>query len=300
MLIIGAGMSGLLAGQFFRSQEARILEKQESLPNNHNALLRFRSDSVSAVSGIEFKKVHVRKAVYSEGALHDKASILMMNKYSFKVNGRAAQRSINNLDPVDRYIAPRDLIKRLSCGLSIEYSVDAEQEILSAIKNKDIVISTMPVNTLANMLDYKEDFELSHKQITVLKADLGSDCDVYQTIYFPDDDTSVYRASITGSEAIVEFIDFDLTLKEASCQAYKALSTFGILKQPSWTVHHQQYGKLIEAEGNKVKKFISWATQNHNVYSLGRWGTHRQILMDDVVNDLHVINRMIRSGNYNR
>lgn len=46
MLIIGAGMAGLLAANLLHRFNPTVLEKAPSLPNNHAALLRFRSDEI--------------------------------------------------------------------------------------------------------------------------------------------------------------------------------------------------------------------------------------------------------------
>ena len=78
-------------------------------------------------------------------------------------------------------------------------------------------------------------------------------------------------------------------------------SDFGIVatETPLFSVSKQQYGKLIECDGMEVKEFIGWATRKHNVYSLGRWGTHRQILMDDVVCDIRQVDKLISNKGYN-
>jgi hypothetical protein len=47
MKIIGAGMAGLIAGHMLRRHSPEIHEAASSLPNNHSALLRFRSDAVA-------------------------------------------------------------------------------------------------------------------------------------------------------------------------------------------------------------------------------------------------------------
>jgi len=302
MVIVGAGMSGMLAGQFFRSQKPRILEKQKSLPNNHKALLRFRSNAVSNLSGIDFKVVRVDKAVSVDWNLYDKASITMQNNYSEKVTGKIGQRSLSNLESVNRYIAPDDFINRLSNGLDIEFGVDAKPAILTAISNGDPIISTMPISALASTLGYEDGFKLKAKKVIVLKSTIEEiDCDVYQTIYFPDPSIPLYRMSITGNQVIAEFTDNSIGNNEMGTLANNALyRLFGIDTTLSWVLHIQEFGKLVPHSGNEVKRFMSWATQTHNIYSLGRWGTHRQILMDDVVNDLHVINRMIKTENYER
>jgi len=296
MIIIGSGMSGMLAGQIFRSRSPVIYEKQPSLPNNHKALLRFRSDAVSTATGIKFKKVKVRKAICYEGKIITESNIIHQNKYSLKVSGKITDRSISNLDTVERYIAPDDFIQRLSNGLNIVYNVDARTLIRS--KNTPI-ISTMPVNDLAEMLEYPLNHKPEYRSIYVAKADLGDKVDVYQTIYFPDLKTPVYRISITGNQAIAEFIQEPYDDCDFLTDWVK--NYFGIpADRLKWSLHYQRYGKLIETNNEEIKKFIGWATTNYRIYSLGRWGLHRQILMDDVVNDIKVISNMIDSNNYRR
>ena len=65
-------------------------------------------------------------------------------------------------------------------------------------------------------------------------------------------------------------------------------------------INYQEYGKLIPCDTSAVKDFIHWASIEKGIYSLGRWGTHRQLLMDDVVSDIKVIDRLIRSRGYSR
>ena len=52
MIIAGAGLAGLIAGNIFRNYSPRIIEMQSSLPSNHKAILRFRDHSVSKATGI--------------------------------------------------------------------------------------------------------------------------------------------------------------------------------------------------------------------------------------------------------
>ncbi len=108
--IIGAGLSGLIAAHAWPS--VPIVEAQ-SEPQPHKALLRFRSNAVSQLTGIEFKKVLVRKGLYSEGE-YKPPTIALANQYSRKVLGRIlGDRSVWNLDPVERWIAPENFQERL-------------------------------------------------------------------------------------------------------------------------------------------------------------------------------------------
>jgi hypothetical protein len=60
-----------------------------------------------------------------------------------------------------------------------------------------------------------------------------------------------------------------------------------------------QYAKVLPIDDRERKRFIMWASENHNIYSLGRFATWRPgLLMDDLVHDVRVIQRIAREGNY--
>ena len=110
MIVYGAGLAGLLSANMLRRFKPIIREAQTSLPNNHSALLRFRSNGVGAACGIPFKKVMVQKAIRYEQNIIKESNLFFNNMYALKVTGSVINRSINNLQEVQRYIAPLDLI----------------------------------------------------------------------------------------------------------------------------------------------------------------------------------------------
>ena len=104
MIIAGAGLAGLIAGNIFRNYSPRIIERQESLPNNHKAILRFRDHSVSEATCIEFKKVKVRKGIAYKNDWLSRSNPKVANLYSIKVTGKVQSRSCWNLNDAERYI----------------------------------------------------------------------------------------------------------------------------------------------------------------------------------------------------
>ena len=52
--IYGAGLAGLLCANMLRRFNPEIHEAKPSLPNNHSALLRFRTDKVGTACAIPF------------------------------------------------------------------------------------------------------------------------------------------------------------------------------------------------------------------------------------------------------
>tara|TARA_R110000772_G_scaffold121013_2_gene227342 strand:- start:405 stop:1052 length:648 start_codon:yes stop_codon:yes gene_type:complete len=214
--------------------------------------------------------------------------------YSSKCTGAYRSRSLMNLEPVDRYIAPPDFISRVSNGINIEYNVS------DALKRQGDgpAISTMSMLALAYQLDYTFKTDFPSRPIWTMTADINADIDVYQTVYYPDPMATLYRVSITGRRLIAEFViepTVDTKLTEI------LFEDFGIEASLSnRAIHSQTHGKLLQTDKKAAQDFISWASKKHNIYSLGRWGTHRQLLMDDVVHDLKVIDNLIESNQYRR
>jgi hypothetical protein len=57
----------------------------------------------------------------------------------------------------------------------------------------------------------------------------------------------------------------------------------------------QYYGKIRPIDEDLRKQFIFEMTTKYGIYSLGRFATWRQLLLDDVVDDLQHIERFIRA-----
>jgi len=294
MIIAGAGMAGLIAANYFRKSSPVIVEKQPGLPNNHGALLRFRSDKVFNVVGLQAKRVKVRKSiVYGPDFMSD-CNPYLANQYSMKVTGRIEDRSIWNLDTEDRYIAPSDFLERMADGCNIEYGREIKDW-----SRAEQIISTMPMPALMKILGWKDIPDFNFKPIWTITAEIPY-ANINQTIYFPELDVPYYRASFVGSKVIIEFIRepwYDGG--EAHRLAAEVIDYFGIEVDDTRLVieiKHQKLGKMLPIDEQLRKEFMHHATVNYGVYSLGRFATWRPILLDDVVDDLAVIERMMKSN----
>jgi len=305
--IIGAGMAGLLAGNMLRNQEIKIFEGAAALPNNHAALLRFRTRAVSDVTGITFKKVNVIKDVHTE----HKTRLAAMASYSMKVNGKPSLRSINSAfgaEVSERYIAPPDFIKRMSNSLesSIVFGYSIDLNFINSVRKRgDPIISTMPMDALANLLGYKgfTKSKFEKRDGAVLKVGLPVDWEFYATLYLPDDNCLAYRSSITGNEMIIEFpkeLESDCDERKLYELAQSYLDNFGLGSQDlRWVKYKKQpYAKIQNIDEAERKDFILWASKEWNIYSLGRFATWRPgLLLDDVVHDVRLIQAMIEGDN---
>lgn len=290
MKIFGAGLAGLLAGCHF--QTAEIYEansKQES----HKALLRFRTKAVGDAVGIDFKKVRVHKAIWRDGQFRQ-PNPMLANMYSQKVIGNLSDRSIWNIAPCDRYIAPEDFIDQLieRCGSRIHWKHPITRD---DIENGGMIISTLPLSTMWEWTNEIQacPVELSYRDITVERYRI-SNSDVYQTIYFPDPVTSLYRVSITGDILIAEYVgkgdnyDYYIPLGTDDCE----IQGMGC--------HRRSFGKINTIDDQWRKGFIYDLTTRHNIYSLGRYATWRNILLDDVLKDISVVKKLMKINSYDR
>lgn len=287
--IIGAGLAGLIAAHAW--PRATILEASPQPTVNHRALLRFRTDAVARLTGIEFRQVRVHKGIVMGGEFVQ-PSIRAANLYARKVLGHVkGDRSIWNLAPVDRYIAPDTLYEQLVVAASdrIHWGVQSD---FTFNKSRGSVVSTAPLPVTLRAVGIEHEVAFRRAGIRVLRWTVPG-VELFQTIYFPDpDDTPVYRASFTGNTLIAELVQGDAVddidvlydLGEAFGVNVMAAESLGEVKQT--------YGKIEPISDAARKDFLFRLTHEHGIYSLGRFATWRNILLDDVVDDISVIKRL--------
>lgn len=293
--IIGAGFSGLIAATQFK--KAEVVEANDR-GQSHNALLRFKTDKIAKITGIEFRKVKVKKQICYEGKIFNETSIKFCNRYSKKVIGRYQGRSITDISDVERYVAPNDFYNRL-----IE-TVGESRIFWNTTFNfglTDKIISTVPMSVMSSLPFHSnkliKNVSFGHTKIHVYRA-IIKDSDVFQTIYFPGDETPVYRASITGNMLLIEAISEDI---EPSVDY--VLDKFGMGQDDLDTIlpkRAQSFGKIAPIQDSIRRAFVLDLTMNHGIYSLGRFATWRNILLDDLANDIEILKQLEKEDDYFR
>lgn len=292
MIILGAGLTGCLAAYAFKNA---VVHEYLETPNTHKALLRFRSEAVSELTGIPFKKVVVQKGIWTTGWTHP--SISVCNEYSQKVTGGLFGRSISNIEPEVRFIAPVDfhnlMLDKLVSEGRVVFGSDVDADSLPTP-----IISTLPLNILLSKIGIDFHVPKIEKSSTIYVTTIKlENCDVYQTVYFPSMDVAYYRASITGNRLIIESIsEIDVDDVEAILKVFKIKKPYSVLIYE--LNEEQKNGKFIPLNETERKKLMYDITSKHGIYSLGRHATWRKVLLDDIVHDIEAINRMITTSAY--
>jgi hypothetical protein len=308
-IIVGAGLAGLITA--CKIKDADIYEKGAEI-EQHKALLRFRDESVSHLTGIAFRPVTVRKGIHFRGATYGQCTPQFANLYARKVTGKiAADRSIWNLDTVIRYIAPEDfytqLVNRHRSRIHFEEEISGIQR-----KCEFATINTAPLPAIMRACGLKPvatSFESA--AIEVLRYRLPAGTDVFQTMYFPDADIRCFRASITGDLLIVERVKMpDVTAKSGTfCRFPERVElqyiadAFGLDSFRDFEEIErvdQRYGKIIDLPREQREAILHELTRDYNVFSIGRFATWRNILLDDVVKDIDIVQRLIAASSYGR
>lgn len=310
-IIIGAGLAGLIAACHFK--DAYIWEAGQRIPQ-HRALLRFRSKAVSELTGIPFKEVLVHKGIYTEsdGKFHTQCTIPMANQYAEKVIGQYAGRSIWNLDPVKRYVGPDDMYEQLVDRHENRIQFNRRVDWIGRHQTSVQYINTAPLPVIVdacNGFDMTEALSCltERASIKVRRYHLPEGTDLNQTVYFPERGLRLFRASITGRTVIVEFmlpvVDDGLKYADWRDEMINAVApAFGIdIANFSFDEEvDQKYGKIVDLDKGLREAALYRLTRDYGVFSLGRFATWRNILLDDVAADVKVIDGLINASDYMR
>ena len=299
-IIVGAGLSGLIAASMLRTEIREVWEAQQGLPNNHHALLRFKSSLVGDACGIPFRQVDVMKTTDKwRNPVADAIS------YSLKCTDTATLRSSTTASGQveKRYIAPSDLINRLYDQVSDKVKFGFNLEFSDLAVQGEPIISTIPMGVLMEILQYQNIPEFGSVTGTTFNFKLPPNYDICTTVYLPDPKDIPYRVSITERELIIECTGQVYFTTEIDACIQSACRCLGIEYlyeeiRAGYKSYKQKYSKITKIDESIRRDFITWASRVHGVYSLGRFATWRPgLLLDDIVQDVRIIQRMINGDN---
>jgi hypothetical protein len=306
LTIVGAGMAGLIAARLLRHRDPVVVEARPSLPNNHHAVLRFRTSTVGDVCGIPFRKV---KVIGTIDRWRNPAADAL--RYSYKCGGGwRSDRSIPlETEIVERWIAPPDFIARLAKGVDIRLGEKYDFSL------QEKPISTIPMPDLARILGYRGLPEFEYQNGVVVTATIPY-CDAHVSVYVPDPGPTFTRISITGDQLMVEYPTADSWIHEDGQNILGPMGKKFILEEDLPTaltllgmdkgnpvevenveIKPQNYSKIVPIDEGARRTFIHWASSiQGKAFSLGRFATWRPgLLADDLIQDVRVIEALMDS-----
>ena len=304
LIIIGSGLAGSLAAEYFRSFKPEVYDARPdglSFLSNHSAVLRLKTREAGDITGRGVTEIKIKKEIYHEGKHHSSSNIMLDNLYSRKVSNNIEARSITKVSPCvetrfllndfePRYTGKTEL-KGVDLNKKALRFIQHNAEELSFDKDYDFVISTIPLPVMIRITGAysKEEFRNFPIFVTKVKYDIPT-IGVHQTIYFPGDETPAYRATLEYGTLTVESVNQpanDLEIFE------KAFGLTGI-KPVNSAGGSQTLGKIVDIDEVERKRLLNYFTTKHKIFSLGRYAIWKNIKTDDLIKDLRRIDEMMK------
>lgn len=329
IVVIGSGIAGCLAANFFKAEEVVVVEKSPKINFNssHNAVMRMGDQRIGLILGSRLKKIEVKKEFYWDGVIYKDPPISAKNSYSLKVSGIIQERSIKRPSG-GRYLFDED--KNYLKGIRRHFSSEVIKiedkflELKDLVSSRiyreeyDVCISTIPLFSLGKIIGWEEfDVFFDLRRVYTCVFDIGKSfpvsSEVNQTIYVSDICFDMYRATLQGCKMIFEFVGLEEEKENKEREGkwgkeiIEIMALFGIpnpilyFDPDEFEFKRNSQGKISKIDEGKRKGILSSITEEYNLYSLGRYATWKpQLMVEDLVQDLERIREMIKIGEKRR
>lgn len=308
IVILGSGIAGCIAYHSFKSESASIVEKTPQVGGKmpvHDALMRLRNPAVADLIGAKKKKINITKGIWYKGNFINTPNIKINNIYSIKLYGAVGKRSVLKPGDSTRYL--------IDGGIPIPNDKIINQEVHSIKDGKiylgknftdelkyDYCISTIPMDIMYSKIAPPHNginLKFESKQISVKRLTLKKPTGMHQTISYADPKFNIYRITIQDDIIIIESkiaLEFEIRAE----YEYLIPESFGIPKS-FWVefsgLSNIKNGKIIPPNNKERLKYIMWLTDQHNIFSFGRFATWRPLRTDHLLEDINIIRRIINS-----
>lgn len=299
VVILGAGIAGRIAAKSLAYLNPIVFDAATPTGtgyDKHMAIMRLRDPALCSLLGCEFKTVDVWKAVVRRNSITETPNIRDNNLYSLKLYGRLGARSLTQLGWAKRHVITKMPHQTAEYGKKLVKIMDGGLVFADGgLVSYDICVSTIPMPAMiASTGSIVPDGVFDAKPVTVLTGHFPLCSDVNQTLYYPDPETPLYRASIEGQRFIIEIIGQPIDV-ELDLAVYRCQRTFGVKFPPVSSMKRtvQKLGKMSTMPDDSRKKTIINLTKKFNIYSFGRFAIWKPIRADHLIDDIDKIKRMI-------
>jgi len=306
VVIIGAGLSGLIAAGAFGEEDISLYDPSKRF-DSHKAVMRLRNTNITNYIPCALKEINVTKGIFYQGSYHHQSNIFLNNLYSMKTYGSLGERSLSELGNIKRYLIQkirRDLIPEVIKKRILAIRSNPNRIVISypGVKKEsheeeyDVCISTIPMPTLLNMsegIEYdKTIFKSTRIYVTIIHLDhLNST--VHQTLYYPEGSRTSYpyRATLQENKIIIE------SMSDSRNSDKDVVQSFGLnyndVDENKIITYKQDMGKIIPIENSTRKKIMRDLSMKLNVYSFGRFAIWKPIRVDQALEDIERIKMLI-------
>ena len=220
-LIIGAGLSGLMAGLELsrRGEDYIIVEKSKTVPD---AKLHYLHSDLQSFFPFRLRPVEIITNLLWENKFHFHASIEMMNSFANATIGKIVQNSTKYIDGQPRQgFVPEAGIENISAetlkfnkgkimlGTGLSW-IDKDHQLVGLEDGQTInyerCISTIPLPSTLELLGIKSTIEFKTEPLHMVEATVPEELyeDLYQILYLPQCDFGFTRVSILGKRIVAE------------------------------------------------------------------------------------------------
>src|SRR4030042_3226346 len=317
MVIIGSGIAGTMAYNYFRALDPEVYEARENRQafSDNEAIIRMKNPAVGFLFGADMKEVEIEKWIFDNGKYYSQPTPEFVCSYSQKVAKSITSRSIENLGKVKRYLVntklniPENKIKYKHKLFDVDdivsddvnyHSLSIHDGIKSYLDIKyDVCINTIPLPVITNMFGSKTE---KHKNGTFKSLDIYTRkilftpdlyVDKYYTVYIPDQDSSIYRVNLSPEGIIFESTE-EIGIGQCEDLAYSLFRIYPMHYDTKQSVCKKiSEKKILNIDSGIRKRLLYQLTSNHSIYSLGRYAIWKNIGTDDLMQDLIKIGQMI-------
>lgn len=307
IVIIGAGLAGAIAYSALRHYKPLVLEAgpERDQMNVHPAVMRLRDPSVAQFIGARFEEITVQKAIFFNGRTYNEPNIFFNNLYSMKLYRELGRRSLKDLGDNKRFILPEGYpvpdniqwnthVKEISAG-EILWNEDGSEYDYRSIPY-DYCISTLPMTKMVDEICVPDcaiflGDQFRSLPVHVMHLSLPFPSTVHQTVYFPSPGTQIYRITVSGRSVIVEAMD-TFNVDEAENLIMDAFG-IGDVDNEGRKTFTMPIGKMMAINEDQRRRYIIWLTEQHKVFSFGRFSVWKPLRTDQLLGDIEKIKRWI-------
>lgn len=307
--ILGSGVAGCIAARAIHPHHDIIMIEPMREPSSalahHGAVMRVKDPAIALLLGCSIDAITVHKGIWRSKELRNTPTLQDNNMYSVKLYGYVGNKSIFNYSENGerRFLLrgkiepPCDVIYDKGIGKIQNNNIYSAPDGRGGSYKYDFCISTlpMPVNCKLTGIDCSE-IQFVTSAITSLYFKTGCDTtDSYQTIYYPEFDTPLYRATLQDGIIIAETLGYN---------PEKHLRRLGLLIKDSFQISidsdpiksiTQNSGKLSVINEDVRKEIIYSLTTEHNILSMGRYAIWKPIRTDSLLGDIKFIKSLMES-----